>query len=99
VWLAREQQGSPTAWTPNTKYVKGDTVVAIDQTASDNVGLMWQAFAYLGQTDVNPPTMGTILGQLITDNRIVWQVIDSQLIKRVFNKNEYATISENITLV
>lgn len=98
LWISRPQEGSPTVWSSDNVYRKGDTVIATDQATSDTVGLMFQAFAYLGTSDSSSPTFPTALNTQVVDNNIVWISQDPLQAEFSSGIDGYFEITEDITL-
>jgi hypothetical protein len=98
LWISRPQEGSPSVWSANQKYTKGQTVIATDQVASDTVGLMFQAFAFVGTSGGSSPTFPTALNQTVVDNNILW--ISQDPLQSEFSSgiDGYFDITEDITL-
>lgn len=98
MWIARPTLGTPTTWLANTEYKKGDTVVATNPTGSDTIGVMFQAFAYLGKSSGVQPVFPTILNNQIVENNIKWICQDPLQLEIVAGIGEYYTITEDITV-
>ena len=98
LWKSRPQEGSPTIWSSDTVYTKGSTVIASDQAASDTVGVMFQAYAYLGTSSGAIPSFGTILNQTIQDNNILWVTQDPLQVEFKSGIDGFFEVSEQITL-
>lgn len=98
MWAARPLIGTPTTWTASTKYKKGDTVVATNPTTSDTIGVMFQAFAYLGTSDAIQPVWPTTLNLTIVDNNIQWICQNPLQNTLEVGIGEYLTIEEDITV-
>jgi len=98
VWIARPEIGTPPAWTADTVYKKGDTVLSTDQSGDDNIGVMWQAFAYLGQSGGSQPAFPVTLDLTVIDNNILWETQDPLRPELLAELNEYFTIVEDIVV-
>lgn len=98
MWIARPTEGTPTIWTADTVYRKGDSVIATDPSGSDVEGVMFQAFAYLGTSDGVQPSWSTVLDATVIDNNIVWICQDPLQKELELSKGEYFTITEDITV-
>lgn len=98
LWISRPQAGSPTVWSADEIYRKGDTIIASDQSGTDTVGVMFQAFAYLGTSDSSSPIFPTALNQTVQDNNILW--ISQDPLQNEFESgiDGYFEITEDINL-
>ena len=99
VWVARELDGTPSAWAADTVYRVGDLVEATDTGASDTVGVMWQAYTYLGQSDNSQPTFPTIVGNSVVDNNLKWVCQESTNDINTLDEEQYYTITEEFALI
>ena len=98
VWVARPTEGTPAAWTADTIYRIGDLVEATDTGASDTIGVMWQAYTYIGKSDVSQPTFLSTLGTTVIDGNLNWICQDPSQEVSQLNPNQYYTITEEITV-
>jgi hypothetical protein len=98
LWIARPELGTPSVWVSDTVYKKGDVIIATDQGASDTIGVMFQAFAFLGTSGAIIPGFSAAIDATIVDENIKWITVDPLLKTRKAKINEYFEISESITV-
>jgi hypothetical protein len=98
LWQAVATTGTPTAWSASTKYVTGDSVIAIDQSASDTDGLMFQAVGYLGTTDTIAPIFPVAELQTVEDGNVVWYSVDKNKSPSKLKTNEFYVIESQVNL-
>lgn len=98
MWIARPLEGAPAVWSPSTVYKKGDVVIATNDIASDTVGVMFQAFAYLGTSDLSQPAWPLTLALTVVDNNILWVCQSPMQSELSAGVGEYFTIEETITV-
>ena len=98
IWIARLLEGTPSDWSADTAYKKGDLVVATDPGGSDVIGLMFQAYAYNGESNNVEPAWPIIEGNIITDNNVVWQAVSAKRTLYEVDKSAYVTINESFVI-
>lgn len=97
LWLMVNKVGTPTAWSSNTVYAIGDTVVPNTPSAGQ-VNMMWQAVSATGKTDGVEPTFPTAFGSTIIDNEVTWIARSPTASPESPADNEYYLITETISV-
>lgn len=98
VWVARPQEGIISPWSASTNYKTGDLVIASNQAGSDTVGVMFQAYAFLGKSALSTPTFSTVLNQLVVDGSIEWKTIDPVADEYTLDTNQYFVLEYEVTV-
>jgi hypothetical protein len=101
LWMALPQVGNPAAWAGDNEYELGNIIIANDQTATDTVGVMFQAVAFLGVTTTPQPSFQTMLNGETVDGDIFWRrFVKTDTPVKLTNDNYYLlTTSINISVV
>ena len=98
MWVARPTEGTPSPWSASTNYRLGDTIEATDTVSSDTVGVMFQAYAFLGTSGATQPTFDAVVDSVVVDNNIRWVTKDTTAQVNQLDKEQYYVITEAITL-
>ena len=98
VWVARPLVGTVSAWSANTTYKTGDLVVATNPVSSDTVDVMFQAYAYRGQSGSITPTYPTTNDITFLDGSLQWQTLDPEADSVLLNDNEYFVLDYVVTV-
>lgn len=98
LWMALPQEGTPSSWSPNTKYNTGEVVVASNQSSSDTVGIMFQVLMFVGTSNSSQPSFPTVLDSTIIDNNIEWITKDPSLSPEKLRYDQYYSIETTVTL-
>jgi len=98
MWRAIELVGSPTAWQASTAYEVGDIVVATDPSASDCVGLMFQAVSILGRSAGSQPSWPTTVNNEVIDGTILWECRKEDVSPKKLRNDRYYKIQRTISI-
>jgi hypothetical protein len=98
LWRAIELVGSPTAWQATTQYNIGDIVIATDPSASDCVGLMFQAVSILGRTAGSQPTWPITVNDEVIDGTILWECRKEDVSPKKLRNDRYYKIQRTISI-
>lgn len=99
LWQAVPTIGTPTVWVPNKIYRKGDAVIATNQTASDTVGVMFQAIGYLGTAGATSPVFPLTEFSSVADGNVVWYTVNKTSAPSKLRRHEFYVIEAEVNLV
>jgi len=97
LWLMIEKSGTPSAWSSNTLYENGDTVIPtiVD---SGQVNIMFQMVAFIGKSGNSGPIFPISFGETVIDGHVEWVTRTKTDSPESPLSNEYYLISEDITV-
>jgi len=98
LWQARPQEGTPPVWLANTHYEKGYRVKATNQISSDTVAVMFEVYAYLGQTSTEPIWPVTV-NNTINSGNIKFVCLDPEGVIFELSKGQYWNLSATPVII
>jgi hypothetical protein len=97
LWLMVAKEGTPPAWSSNTEYEIGDSVIPTSiQTGQEEI--MFQFVAFIGKSGDSEPTFPSSFGDEVLDNEVVWIARNTSDGPESPRENEYYLINETVVL-